>query len=596
MVYVTDTFQESKYFHKILTQSGLVKKALLYLASLPEINLSNEHRFLAEKLSSLNELSPSEDYSAYRAIKKHWRELRQVDIVLPKKWINNYKLEGLRVLNLSKGSSYDLDLIGDDELSCSCEAYAAGHDCGHIKFALPLLTQQDKEAVGEVKVLERTEPVVEILPGIFGNPGQLKALDELMNFLNTGEPLHLLTGFAGTGKSTIIQALIKRLRDSHDYRKIVFTAPYNKATGVLRSMVEQWGLSIDCMTCSKLLGLRPEIDEDGKEIFVQDYEADCKIRDYKLVVVDECSTVSSDLWQYLTQEAGLLTQILLTGDPAQLPPVGEAISKTFTKTPNQSHLTEVMRYRGSIAEIAGKVRSSLHRRGELIIETEHSPDKSEGLFLLDQERWNAAIIKAFQSDKYLADPNFCRVLAWTNKRVAEINLMIRLGIYGKNTARFRVGERLIGKSPYGDFDPLFQTSSEMEVLGVWDGEQGPYKVWFLEVLVFETNLRCVIPVLHEDSFEVFKEDQRILAENKQWSQFYRNKKEFAHIEYAYCLTAHKAQGSTFVNAFVDLRNIRRNTTVNDVEFPGKGKQIIYERNQLTYVSFTRAAKRLFVYE
>ena len=80
-----------------------------------------------------------------------------------------------------------------------------------------------------------------------------------------------MTGYAGTGKTTLLQLFIRNLRDRGDKRSIVLSAFSNKATKVLKAMADQWGLEIDAMTCCKLLGLRPVInEEDGKQVFQPD--------------------------------------------------------------------------------------------------------------------------------------------------------------------------------------------------------------------------------------------------------------------------------------------------------------------------------------
>ncbi|MFM7323467.1 MAG: AAA family ATPase, partial [Nodosilinea sp.] len=91
---------------------------------------------------------------------------------------------------------------------------------------------------------------------------QQRALQALDAFVQGGEKLHLLTGYAGTGKTTLLQVFIQGLRQRGDDRPIVLTAFSNKATKVLTLMAAQWRLPIEAMTCCKLLGLRPEINEE----------------------------------------------------------------------------------------------------------------------------------------------------------------------------------------------------------------------------------------------------------------------------------------------------------------------------------------------
>jgi hypothetical protein len=120
------------------------------------------------------------------------------------------------------------------------------------------------------KPLKRLPVIPEVLPGITLNAGQWQALQELESFVQgKHQKLHLLTGFAGCGKTLLVQALIQRLRDKGDYRSIVFTAFSNKATKVLAKMVDRWNLSIECMTCCKLLGLKPDMTRpQASSIFV----------------------------------------------------------------------------------------------------------------------------------------------------------------------------------------------------------------------------------------------------------------------------------------------------------------------------------------
>ena len=74
-----------------------------------------------------------------------------------------------------------------------------------------------------------------------------------------------------------------------------------------------------------------------------------------------------------------------------------------------------------------------------------------------------------------------------------------------------------------------------------------------------------------------------LARNKNWMAFWDLKQYFHEVDYAYSLTIHKSQGSTFQDVFVDVPSMFANRNV-------------IERNQLCYVALTRAAKRLFVYQ
>jgi exodeoxyribonuclease-5 len=451
-----------------------------------------------------------------------------------------------------------------------------------------------------------------MLPGIFATEGQAKALDELMEFAqDSGSVLHLLSGFAGTGKTVLLQAWLKRLRDAGDKRPVVFTAPTNKATEVLRTMVERWELGVDCVTCAKLLGLKPSINhETGQEEFKKAYSEESTIQIYSLVVVDESSMVNGQLFDYLVEEANILTKILFVGDWAQLPPVGEPISRVFTETATSSNLTEVKRYSGAIALAADDLRRNLGRRGEPMFSTEHDGTGRNGLFVLTEDSWRANLLKAFQSESYQENPDYCRALAWRNRTVNSLNQFIRSGIRGVDCERFVIGERLLATEHYSRPDPMtgqpktvFSTSAEMELINAYEGTQGGWGVWLLEVQLLDaTGLQTMIPVLHEREFKRFEQEQarvKKLALSKDkgaWKTWHENRKQFAYVDYAYAMTVHKSQGSTFTNVFLDVGDILADRSDAVVTLPTGVRQKVYERNQLLYVALTRAAERVFIFE
>ena len=72
--------------------------------------------------------------------------------------------------------------------------------------------------------------IPEVLPGLQLSQQQCQALQALEEFVASDEKIYLLTGYAGTGKTTLLQALISRLQQNHDGRPIALTALSNKAT------------------------------------------------------------------------------------------------------------------------------------------------------------------------------------------------------------------------------------------------------------------------------------------------------------------------------------------------------------------------------
>ncbi|MEL6551930.1 MAG: AAA family ATPase [Cyanobacteria bacterium J06621_11] len=430
-----------------------------------------------------------------------------------------------------------------------------------------------------------TEDIPEVLPGLQLSVQQWKALQELEAFACSDEKIYLLTGYAGTGKTTLLQALISRLQQERHTRPIALTALSNKATKVLQAMAYRWGCEVDCMTCCKLLGLKPVIDkETGGQKFEPDRDRKNLTTEYDLVVVDECSMINEDMWTLLVNSVSKFTQntqLLFVGDSAQLPPVGETESPCFEKIIERSDLTEVIRYGGAIGLLAEDVRTNLERPSKPVAMSDRNDTKTEGIFTVPQPHWENLMLRAFKSDAYNQNPDQVRVLAYTNARVNYLNRKIRAAIYGDKAARFMAGERLVARNAcMGKDGILLQTSEECEVLEAYLTRFEGWLVWELEVETDENQERK-LRVLHEDEQQRFKGILSDYSEKKQWMAFWDYKELFHDLSYAYALTVHKSQGSTFQDVFVDVPNLMLNRK-------------IIERNQLYYVAFTRAAKRLFL--
>ena len=183
----------------------------------------------------------------------------------------------------------------------------------------------------------------------------------------------------------------------------------------------------------------------------------------------------------------------------------------------------------------------------------------------------------------MANPDQVRALAYTNRRVAQLNQKIRRAIYGATALRFVPGERLIAINPcLEEENIILPTSAECEVIEAYRGRQGEWPVWFLFVETEVGDFKT-LRVLHESGESEMKLKLDSLAREKRWMEFWDLQQYFHNVDYAYSLTIHKSQGSTFQDVFVDLPSMRVNSNV-------------VERNQLCYVAFTRAAKRLFLYQ
>ena len=144
------------------------------------------------------------------------------------------------------------------------------------------------------------------------SPEQDQALKAVSKWLKAGYPqVFRLFGFAGTGKTTLAQYLADGIDGD-----VLFAAFTGKAAQVLRNK----GAS-SASTIHSLI-YRPrgeEADEETKEMTpLFSLNRQSPLAKASLIVIDECSMVDEELGRDLLSFG---TQVLVLGDPGQLPPV-----------------------------------------------------------------------------------------------------------------------------------------------------------------------------------------------------------------------------------------------------------------------------------
>lgn len=448
--------------------------------------------------------------------------------------------------------------------------------------------------------------VFHLLAGVSLNKQQENAIAAMWDFYHAepvpGKPsFFLLEGFAGVGKTYTIQQLVKLLQSGAKRPRIVMCAPTNKATQVLERMASKSDLhNIDFATIFQLLALKLTVDDDGKEKVEADPHKTISLDSYDLVILDESSMVSRDLWKLIggTCRSGE-PKVIFMGDPAQLPPIGEVESKVF-EISQGTQLTQVMRFGSVIGKLVTEVRDRIYEPTSVAPYSITAEDTDEQVLVLDKHEWLERLVEDFKSDAYKSNPDHCRALAWTNRVVQWVNTYVRESIHGLNAPQFLQGERLIALKPVlaesvlskSGKEIVMTTSSECEVFEVKETDYAGYKVFQMWV-TSDSGRRIKVNCLAEDSRPLWLEKLEALkqkafeyergssASKQKWREYFGLRDQFAPLTYCYAVTTHKAQGSTFSNVYVALSDIMRNNKIP-------------ERNQLVYTAFSRAAKGLFI--
>jgi len=145
---------------------------------------------------------------------------------------------------------------------------------------------------------------------------QKKALSRLMNWVaEAGSVTRSVTlgGYAGTGKTTLVSLLQKRLHDKYPGMRLAFVSYTGRASRVLRSTLnDEYG--DDFVGTIHSLMYSPVTNE--KEEIVGWKKRDQVEQD--LIIIDEASMVDAHIWIDI-QSLG--KQIIAVGDHGQLPPV-----------------------------------------------------------------------------------------------------------------------------------------------------------------------------------------------------------------------------------------------------------------------------------
>lgn len=426
----------------------------------------------------------------------------------------------------------------------------------------------------------------------------------------------LLTGYAGTGKTFTLAALVDELTQE---LTLALSTPTHKASRCLEKALTALGARVRYVqTVAQVLGQRLKRNlETGEETFV--YSDDILELPAELLVIDEASMVSCEAYDRLLQIRQPHQTLLFVGDPAQVPPVKDGVlCPVFDGGADvRIQLTEVVRHGGPILTVATQTRERSIGRGSY---RTHRTEESSVCGYDTPQQWLESFMAAACSERALGDSDFARAVCWTNANVGKLNAAVRRLRYGDDAPPFCEGEVLMASSaipnPLGG-RPLLYSSAEMRVLGaevyvspvVFDdcayvgmahnGKRAyqagntdvpPWTYWRLTVDIGH-GARLRFSVLDPSERQRWADTRaglRRLAreagleERKKINDvIFQRSDQFGDVQPASALTVHKSQGSTFQRVWVHP----------DTDGYGKPRPI---HNRLAYVAITRASEELHV--
>ncbi len=441
--------------------------------------------------------------------------------------------------------------------------------------------------------------------------GQAQLLHKLSEFVFSREDhsLFILRGYAGTGKTTIISALVKALPSIKC--KTVLLAPTGRAAKVFSGYAER-----SAFTIHKKIYKRA--GEDGAERFSlqQNTQADT------LFIVDEASMISNarnemmgngslldDLFNYVYSASNC--RIIFVGDTAQLPPVGLAISpaldaeylkKNYFLHIHAHELTEVVRQdaNSGILHNATLIRDMINN--ELNEFPKFQLKGFKDITRIDGTELEDALNSSYSREG--AEDNI--VICRSNKRANIFNQQIRVRIRGqedeissgdymmvvKNNYHWLPEESKAGFIANGDIVEILKVLGYEERFGFRFANVRLRMIDYpdekeMEVKLLLNTIMSESPSLNnEDNRRLYEEvhNSHIHVENKRL-RFLKVKEDpyfnAIQVKFAYAVTCHKAQGGQWSSVFVEQGYVTR-------------EMINKEFLRWLYTALTRATEKLYL--
>lgn len=423
---------------------------------------------------------------------------------------------------------------------------------------------------------------------------QKNALKAVYHFLKNKEKKLIITGYAGTGKTTLTQYISELAKGSG--RKTFLCAPTNKAVEVLREKASKYGI------CSTLHKLIYNVDKRGR----MHLKESCS-HPYSLIICDESSMLDDRLVDDLMSYARRFShKVVFMGDTFQLPPI-QRTRYPILEDEGASNMSQVCRQGvdSSILLYATALRGMEKTRPVM-------PDSSSGDVILDTKDnvWKSYI----ESLKKGEDSTY---IVWKNDTRSRANLVARanLGYKGSvksgetlmviaNDNTFNNGEiiKLDKFTVLGTIDIFYRSKS----FGKKNSSNNTLDTCKAELIITEKSKTPILfvpnykePSLYHNQIDVVSLDKAIrsIMSDNDWRSYLSDEdnlrdmfiesdkrrlalnKDVIIATYGYAITAHKAQGSQWENVFIgEVCKLRDNV----------------ESARWIYTAVTRASNKLYI--
>ncbi|MDE6276709.1 MAG: AAA family ATPase [Muribaculaceae bacterium] len=418
---------------------------------------------------------------------------------------------------------------------------------------LPVFYKAEKEGAGKLLELAASKlPAVaeSDIPegdseGRIYSPAQRAAIREALS-----TPVMVLTGGPGSGKTTILRAIIENLRKQG--KKVVLAAPTGRAAKRMTTLT-----GAEASTIHRLLGYRSGEGYNKRMI------------DADVLIIDEGSMMEQVLLNHLLQAVRPGTRLIMVGDVDQLPAIGAG---DVLRDLIDSGVVPVARLDENFRQARG---STIAAAAKAINKGEKPASEAEGDFLIFEEdsparihdRIISLITKELPKKRGIAPADITVVtpqqIGPLGARRLNTDLQERINPEGPELRRgataFRLG------------DPVLQKTNSRE-RGVYNGELG--------------RIDAVDP--EAETLDVVFADGRRSTYGR---------KDLGELVHAYATTVHKLQGSELKNIIIPVTMahkpmLYRNLLYTGVSRAGELCVLVAEPEALEHaIATTPATKR-----
>ncbi|MBO6124550.1 MAG: AAA family ATPase [Bacteroidaceae bacterium] len=468
---------------------------------------------------------------------------------------------------------------------------------------------------------------------------QYLVLRKWEEFLLSRKPntLFLLKGYAGTGKTSLVAALVKTLLQLK--QSVMLLAPTGRAAKVFSSYADAPAYTIH----KRIYRQKSIVDMDN-------FQTNINLHKHTLFIVDEASMISNeglagsmfgtgrlldDLMQFVYSCEGC--RLILVGDTAQLPPVGEEKSPALCKGVLEGYdldvteikLTEVVRQE----QESGILWNATHLRQLMQDELYYDFPRLRTNFPDVCVMPGDELIEALESSYHHCGMDQTIVVTRSNKRANIFNNGIRARILDYEDELSGNDLVMVAKNNYywterinGNVNPEFKiqnskfkaqnsqlstlssqlstsflANGDVAVVRRFRNERELYGFRFADATLrfpdydnMELDVTVLLDTLQSEAPALTRQQQEQLF-NAVWEDYpeIRDKRErmkrlrqdpyynALQIKYAYAVTCHKAQGGQWQHVYIDQGYVTEEMLTPD-----------YFR--WLYTALTRATEKVFL--